>query len=477
MIKKRIPFFFGIVFALLMHVSTAFGYIYNLTNMSAEWIRTGNRNAATDSTDIINYNPAGISELSQGFHLNLYGIFQKQNRKLKTSDETGENKYNESDTINSFPGAYGVYNINKWSVFGGIDLPNGGTKRRYSKGSVATHLAGRTIFASPLVDSGYNILTSALNLALTEAPYNFLKIGNDGSGDKQLYSDISNEKYDEEFQYQLSTLGFAYKFNKIISFAMGFRFVNADSTTIVSLDLSKLSDDAIAINSLAPGLLPEKIRLESVKKWLGWGTGGIFSINLNTSENINLAMQIQTPVKLIERCLTKKDELNLFPGEKKQRRDLPGIIGVGLGYDISKKLYLGFDFNYWFQSKADWEKVNGKSIASMAGDAWKTGATMSYNVTPAFLISFGGAYTKYQWNNLSDFCSSKTGISEALLTDNVYLGTGFSFEIVKNIKVNFGIAHTIFKKENYSIRAQKAGFEVSTDNDSTIMALGLDISL
>jgi hypothetical protein len=48
-----------------------FANIDNLSNMSAEWIRTGNRNAATDAADIVVYNPGGITELPDGFQVNI----------------------------------------------------------------------------------------------------------------------------------------------------------------------------------------------------------------------------------------------------------------------------------------------------------------------------------------------------------------------------------------------------------------------
>src|SRR5210317_2673104 len=46
------------------------GAIDNKTNWSAEYIRTLNRNAATDYADIAAFNPAGTVKLQDGFILN-----------------------------------------------------------------------------------------------------------------------------------------------------------------------------------------------------------------------------------------------------------------------------------------------------------------------------------------------------------------------------------------------------------------------
>jgi len=43
----------------------------NLANMSAKWVRMNARNAAFDGADIVNYNPAGLVKLSDGFHFSL----------------------------------------------------------------------------------------------------------------------------------------------------------------------------------------------------------------------------------------------------------------------------------------------------------------------------------------------------------------------------------------------------------------------
>ena len=43
----------------------------NLTNLSVEWMRMPARNAASDSTDLVVYNPAALVHLGDGFHFNL----------------------------------------------------------------------------------------------------------------------------------------------------------------------------------------------------------------------------------------------------------------------------------------------------------------------------------------------------------------------------------------------------------------------
>ena len=60
----------------------------NKTNWSAEYIRTLNRNAATDSADIVMYNPAGVMEMADGLYANISGqyLFKDYNNKINGND-------------------------------------------------------------------------------------------------------------------------------------------------------------------------------------------------------------------------------------------------------------------------------------------------------------------------------------------------------------------------------------------------------
>ena len=57
--KRVLTLFAGLLFAVSFVSSAVAGAIDNKTNWSAEYIRTLNRNAATDFADIAAYNPAG----------------------------------------------------------------------------------------------------------------------------------------------------------------------------------------------------------------------------------------------------------------------------------------------------------------------------------------------------------------------------------------------------------------------------------
>ncbi len=475
--KKWLQIYIAVILGVLVHAPFSHAYIYNLTQMSPEWTRTGNRNAATDALDSVFYNPAGVSSLPRGFHLNLFSAVQLQNKTCSIKEGNTKTNYSTEDDFNLFPCVFGVLGLNKWSVFGSVDIPNGETLLSYSKGSPATHLIGRTILASPLHNSGYRILTNALTEGLSQPPHNFVKVGNDGSGDKHLYSDISKSYYEEKGQYHTSTLGVSYKFNTRLSLAFGIRHVNADLITKAGLDISELSEDALVMNSVSPGFFPERISFASQRRMVAWGTGGIFGLNAFLTENMTVAMQIKTPVKLYERVVIDKDELNLFLNKEKQRNDLPGQIGIGFGWKVSESVKCEIDYSHWFISNAKREGKNGDDINEMAGDAWRSGAALSWELHPKILYSAGVNVTTYDYDDISAFAVADTGIAETLLGDNFLFATGLSLSVFRNMRVTIGVSHTVYDKTPFTMKSHNASLDVTVENASTIVALGIETAL
>ncbi|MFI5219770.1 MAG: hypothetical protein ACHQNT_09805, partial [Bacteroidia bacterium] len=68
--KKNFIYAIVLLF-LLANAQLATAQIDNLTNLSPEWIRSATRNAALDGTDIMAYNPGGMSRLKSGFHFSI----------------------------------------------------------------------------------------------------------------------------------------------------------------------------------------------------------------------------------------------------------------------------------------------------------------------------------------------------------------------------------------------------------------------
>lgn len=410
--QKKFIFYAVILFSL-----SGFGElsanIDNLSNMSAEWIRTGNRNAATDAADIVVYNPGAITELPDGFQIDLGNqtLIRKPTQKYDMGSGTVSHT---QDSIDWFlPSIYLTYNQDDWALFGGYYIAGGGATVDYPDGSADT-----------------DIFTAGI-----------------GSGRFFKATSI----------YNTFTFGGAYKINDTISAALGARYLSVKNNIKFGLTVfgSPFTED-----------FDQK----------GDGFGGVAGLNINITPEINLGMQYQTQVKLDLKITENIDGLGQIDDGEKSRRDLPAVLGLGLGYDITKELYAEVNYSYWFQKNADWGKAgNGKDVSKMAGDAQSAGITVSYKIIPELLISAGTVYTDFLWKDINGYYEASLGSYEVLYTDNVQFSCGLSYTVIDNVVVNLGVSRTIWKDQNLT-NSQIPGVKIKTENRTTVVALGLKVS-
>jgi len=79
----------------------------------------------------------------------------------------------------------------------------------------------------------------------------------------------------------------------------------------------------------------------------------------------------------------------------------PDIIAIGLGYDITKDVYIEFDFNYTLWSVYDelpvtFDNDPSGQLSKVSKKGWKNTSTFrlaaSWNVIPALALRLGGGY-------------------------------------------------------------------------------------
>ena len=100
----------------------------NLTNLSVEWMRLPARNAASDSADIVVYNPAALVRLPEGFHLNLGNqtLMRKPSHTYDFGLGAGERTFSQEGIDPFLPNFYAAYTKGKWAVYGGVYISGGG---------------------------------------------------------------------------------------------------------------------------------------------------------------------------------------------------------------------------------------------------------------------------------------------------------------------------------------------------------------
>ena len=430
----------GLVLSFACASAAYAGAIDNRTNWSAEWVRTLNRNAATDYADIAAYNPAGTVKLNQGFTLNgslQYGSKKYSNNVTLPSFIPYQGCTDcESDEPSYIPGLFGVYNKDKWAVFGAFSNVAGGGKVDFSQGNWTT--IGGQLFL----------------------------IGADTTGNL-LFPGPQQQINGESF-YLGYTLGGAYAFNDMVSFSFGLRYVDANREANGSATVIGIPGTSFAIDFEEEGD--------------GWG--GIFGINLAPNEKVNIGMRYETRTNIDLEATVNQDTivpitvpnpnpppdtvtmnmsllqllLGISDGQERPR-DLPAVLGLGISYWLTPKLRTEANLTYYFNEDADWG-----GIENGVDNGYDVGIAFEYLFNDKLLGSIGYMYTKY-------------GVDpDDMLPENPELdvntiGGGIAYAITEKLHTNISIANSFYTDDSFS---PSDGVTVEYEKNIFFLSFGLE---
>ena len=355
------------------------GGIDNKQNFSAEYLRTFSRNAATDAADVIVYNPAGVMKMEDGGYVNL-GIFYA----LKDYSNTiGGTEY-ESDVPSTIPGLFALYKADKWAAFAAFTIPAGGGTVEYNEGDATTFA-----IAQGLLALGFSTINS-MNLEADSFYYGY-------------------------------TLGGAYEVNDMVSVSLGVRYIDATKEAKGS-----------AVVSLPPLVPPTSFAIDYEETADGWGY--FAGVNIAPTEQLNIGVRYETKTKLDFETKVNKDDLGLLTQGAKERQDLPGLLGVGVGYTITPKIKVEASYTYYLEKNATWEDERLKD----AGDSYDLGIALTYTFSPQLKGSVG-------------YMLTDTGINpddmlpEAPELDAQTVCGGILYEVIPGLNLNFAVQHTFYE--------------------------------
>jgi long-chain fatty acid transport protein len=386
---NRIITCIGVLLLSFAFVSAAYaGAIDNRTNWSAEWVRTLNRNAATDFADIAMYNPAGTVKLHEGFTVNgslQYGLKDYTNKITTFCPDC------DSDEPSIIPGLFGVYNSGKFSIFAAFSNVAGGGAVEYDNGT-------------------WTSVSAAL-----------------GGLGTHLSSSIEGESH-----YLGYTLGGAFALNEMLSFSLSVRYVDAykelegfvnTDTTDAALDLEQEDD--------------------------GWG--GIFGINISPNEQLNIGIRYETeteldlkntigddtPEKLVGEGLLNT-EYGIFDGQTNSR-NLPATLGLGVSYQLTPKLRTEINLTYYFNEDADWGGDEDD-----ADNGYDVGIAFEYDFTDKLTASIGYMYTEYGMDNPANMLPENPEL------DVNTIGAGIAYAFNEQFITNVSIANSFYVDDSFS---------------------------
>ncbi len=431
----------GIITCLFLSSGQGFAQIDNLTNMSAEWVRMSNRNAATDAADIVVYNPAGLVSLSDGFHLNVSNqmMFRKPSHSFNDPLGTGRLSYEQDSPDLFVPNLYASYKKGLWSIFGGLYMPGSAGSIDYPDGSITTRGLGAQLLTDPA------------------SPF------------YGAYTGITNEHLKGTSVYLATSLGGAYKISDKISVAAGIRNISVSNSIKGGLTMTG------GVGGDATPDYPLKVNVEQEDN--GWG--GVLGVQVRPDDKLNLALHYESPVKLDLKTDIRggdniSESVGLYSDGEKNRRDFPGMIGMGASYLFTPKFRGELDANYWFQSAANWGKAStGKDISNLAGDCWSIGVAGVYQVSPELEVSAGTLYTLFRWDDIDAYYNATPGSVEVQYSDDVNLAAGFGYKVLPGLNLNCGLSYTWWKDESIVTPIGT----VDMKNSTWIFAVGFDYSI
>ncbi len=342
------------------------GGIINKQNLSADYMRTLSRHAATDYADIAAYNPAGIMKMADGGYAKVDVMYFDKDYHNKVPDNFGEFNQNfsrlDSDKHSTIPGAFAIYKQKKWAAFFAFTIPAGGGKLNYKDGDARTLLIADGIAAGANQQLETGIGTDLFN-----------------------YNKIDDQKVKVTESSVLGfTFGGSYAINDLWSVAAGVRYANGERELKGKFEIS-------AENSL-PGVNdPIKANLNIEQDADGWA--GIIGLNFSPNDKLNAALTYISKTKLrYELDVNKEsklpdgtkltDAIGLRDGSH-SRIDIPALLGFGISYKFLPQLKTDLSYTYYFEKDASIETFEGE------GDSWDLGLSVEYTFSPQWKASLG----------------------------------------------------------------------------------------
>ena len=409
--------------------------IDNRINFSPEWVRSGIRNAATDAADVAVFNPGGVTSLPVGFHLGLgnQSLFRSPEHSYTIADVEVSHKQDGSDPI--FPSVYLAYNQGKWALTGGLFVSGGGATANFPNGSFSTELIG---------------LMAVM-------------------GSMGAYT-VAADQYMEASSFYLTTMfGGAYKINDKISLGANVRYIAAQNSTKAGFTLTG-----------SPIMLPDMpIVIDTEAEASSFAAS--FGVFITPTEKLSIAARYDLMAPLDFKTSVNKDDAGLFEDGGKANRDLPAVLALGVNYKVTDKFRVELDYNYFFQTQADWEKssmvTQERGISAMAGDAYSYALGLEYDLTEKLLFSIGGLYTVMDFQDKDGYYTS-LGAFETVPGDNFSLNTGVRYKITDKIAVNAGVSNVMWEKDQevQALMLQPMDVKVKTNNKMTAFGIGLNVS-
>jgi long-chain fatty acid transport protein len=407
------------------------GGIINKQNLSADYMRTLNRNAATDMADAAVYNPAGTAMMQDGLSLKADVIYLNKEYSNQLPGSIGPLPLAggtlDSDEPSIIPGLFAVYKQDRWSVFFDVTIPGGGGKVDYKDGNART-----TMLSLPGAFGGLGTYLGG-------------PTGNPNNIDQSLEADSYYVGY---------SLGGAFKLFDSLSIGGGVRYVDA---------YQKFKGKAQgAINSI-----DVKIEREDTawNYFLGLDWAPIKDLNIGLTYMSNTPLNFKADTRDTSPGQVVSNRVGWADGTH-EREDLPGYIGLGVSYFIIPgTLRIEPNLTYYLEKQATFQ--NQRFQASDPGNSYDIGVALEYILNPQWRFSVGYMHTEIQ--NME----STSLLPEAPELDANTIGLGLVWSPIERLSLT--LSGTRVWYESVKTDANSSRAPAGTQYDKDVWAVGFGI--
>ena len=514
---------------LLMNTAFAGGILTN-TNQSAQFVRMLSRNASTD-LDAVYFNPAGLTQLKDGFYFGLHNQSIFQNRTINSEFTLLNNAEYKGEVLAPvFPTAFAAYKKDKLAISLGFGPNGGGGSAKYGTGLpsfeklIASIPAGLTATKIPTTAYSANIEFEGSSVfwgTQLNGTYAINDIISVSAGVRVLMANNTYNGHLKDIMINPTypAFGAAYTGGMVPAttfFAAGSTFLKGLSTNSVaaSAGLSGAISGGVPATTPLSSMPPATV--SAVTQLLGaagisaagmnigtaaatlnvvaqafnnnaatmetnsiatadkkvdtkqTGTGFTPIIGINiTLDKLNVALKYEHQTTLKLTNATVIDGTGLFTDGEESHSDLPGIISGGADYKVTDKLKASGSFNMYLDKNVNW-----------GGNVYKQERTIDKNYLE---LAFGLEYKVAENLAISaGYLNSNTGVSEQYQSDFSYsndsytIGTGLQYNIGKKLVLDAGLMLTTYKDETKSFTDSTFGtYKETYGKDTFTFAFGL----
>ncbi len=473
------------VFSALVVTGSLFaGGLVTNTNQSALYTRLQSRNAST-AIDAVYYNPAGLTKLSDGFHLSLNNQTIGQTLKVKTAYDylNGSPKEYVGDVFAPiYPGVYAAYKTGKLALSLGFNPVGGGGGAKYETGLPSFEMQIANLV--PLLASTLTPLDQAIFGATGTDP-NF----NNVTG---YNSNIYFKGSSIYFGLQVNA---AYEINDMLSIAVGGRYVMANNTYEGYIKDVTITAPAAYGGAQTPGdylrkvaaipgvpaqtaavlngtalVLDDRTTVEADAVMKGSGITPILSLNfapVGDLINIGLKYEFKTKMNLTTTVNGGKDAEGMFIQDSVAIADMPAMLALGIDVKPSDRFLVSGSFNYYFDKKVDYDGQSDVNINKIDKNFIEAALGIQVGLTEKLFVSAGWLTTIPGVND-----NFQSDLKFSLKTNT--FGGGLGFKVNNMLDINLGGSYTIYEQGS---KGYNGGAGPATDifNKNTwVAAVGLD---